>query len=215
MEVFVFRFTAGDLRKIERQALGFLVASSHCCNELVSLMPYIVFEQSLESTNDVESALILARRYTIDRIIVSKIVEYHDLCQKFFRQDMMSDEFHRDLKKEYEQIATSLKAGDWARIQRNTMSFHYDAKFAAESLDKLDGSHPLRMILGRMSGVTLFEFSEEILSRPIFERARRGDIGEGMDAVARFIVRSIRAIRNFHSRAMITAFTKVQPCFGA
>jgi hypothetical protein len=91
---------------------------------------------------------------------------------------------------------------------RNKASFHYDEKYAADSLRKLDGNHPLRMVMGHMSGVTLFEFSEEILSRPIFEEAGSGDIGKGMDAVNRFILDSIRAIRDFHARSMVGAFKK-------
>jgi hypothetical protein len=99
MDAYIFRFNVDDLRKIESRALGFLISSGHCCNELVALMPYIVFEQSLDDANDVESALILARRYTIDRIIVSKIVEYDELCAKFFREtDSVGDDFHGLLK---------------------------------------------------------------------------------------------------------------------
>jgi len=209
MEAFIFRFTVDDLRKIESRALGFLIASSHCCNELVTLMPYIAFEQSLEKANEVESALILARRHTIDRIIISKIVEYDGLCQKFFQHESAGvDEFYVSLKRKYEKINSEIKAEKWARILRNKASFHYDERYAFESLDKLEGSHPLRMVLGRMSGVTLLEFSEEILSRPIFERAGAGDIEEGMGAVDRFIVNSIRVIRDFHANSLIEAFKK-------
>jgi hypothetical protein len=209
MDAYIFRFTVDDLRKIESRALGFLISSGHCCNELVALLPYIVFEQSLEDANEAGAALIIARRYTIDRVIVSKIVEYDELCQKFFREDgAASDEFYEALKVEYEQISSSIKAEKWARILRNKTSFHYDETFASDSLNKLDGAHPLRMILGRMSGITLFEFSEEVLSRPIFEGAGLGDIGNGMDVVNRFIIKSIRVIRDFHARSMISAFKR-------
>jgi hypothetical protein len=209
MDAYIFRFNVSDLRKIESRALGFLISSGHCCNELVALMPYIVFEQSLENANEVEGALIIARRYTIDRIIVSKIVEYDELCSKFFHEvPFVGDDLYNELKKEYDLISPKIRAQKWARILRNKASFHFDEKYATDSLRKLDANHPLRMILGRMSGVTLFEFSEEVLGRPIFEEAGSGDIGMGMDAINRFILESIRVIRDFHSRSMISAFTK-------
>jgi hypothetical protein len=172
-------------------------------------MPYIVFEQSLKGANEVEAALIIARRYTVDRIIVSKIVEYEELCGKFFREPLsVGDDLYDGFKREYDLISATIKAQKWARVLRNKTSFHYDEKYATDSLCKLDGNHPLRMIVGRMSGITLFEFSEEVLSRPIFEEAGSGDIGKGMDVVNRFILESIRAIRDFHSRSMISAFKK-------
>jgi hypothetical protein len=209
MDAYIFRFKVDDLRKIESRALGFLISSGHCCNELVALLPYIAFEQSLNNANEVEGALILARRYTIDRIIVSKIVEYDELCGKFFRETAsVCDELYDGLKREYDLISATIKAQKWARILRNKASFHYDEKYATDSLRKLDGDHPLRMIMGRMSGITLFEFSEEVLSRPIFEEAGSGDIGKGMEVVNRFILESIRAIRDFHARSMIGAFKK-------
>jgi hypothetical protein len=205
MEAHIFKFTADDLRKIDRRILGFLITSGHCCNELVALMPYIVFEYPLASTNEVEAALILARRYTIDRIIVSKIVEYDELCSKFFESDW-PDGLYSRLKHEYDVINATIKAKKWARLLRNKTSFHYDEKFASSSLDQLDGKHPLRLIAGRISGVTLFEFSEEILSRPIFEEAGTGDIEQGMASVNQFMLGAIRAIRKFHSGAIISAF---------
>ena len=209
MDAYIFRFNVDDLRKIESRALGFLISSGHCCNELVTLLPYIVFEQSLNNTNEVERALILVRRYTIDRIIVSKIVEYDEMCDKFFREnDLVGDDLYDGLKREYDLISATIKAQKWARILRNKASFHYDEKYATESLRKLDGDHPLRMIMGKMSGITLFEYSEEVLSRPIFEEAGAGDIAKGMEVVNRFILESIRAIRDFHARSMIDAFKK-------
>ena len=189
-------------KKIEDRPFSHLVISGGNISN-------IVFEQSLEKANEVESALILTRRHTIDRIIISKIVEYDELCQKFFQHESPeADEFYVDLKRKYEKINSEIKAEKWARILRNKTSFHYDERYAFESLGKLDGAHPLRMILGRMSGVTLLEFSEEVLSRAIFERAGAGDIEEGIGAADRFIVNSIRVIRDFHAKALIEAFKK-------
>lgn len=86
MDAFVFRFDAKRLRAIPRDYLGFLVASGHCCNELAILLPYIIFEHDLRRANDFEIAFILTRKFTIDRILISKIFEYGKLCSKFFKQ---------------------------------------------------------------------------------------------------------------------------------
>src|SRR5713101_2933401 len=126
MDAFVFRFDAKKLRAIPTRYLGFLVASGHCCNELAILLPYVIFEHDLKRANDFEAAFILTRKYTIDRILISKIVEYGELCLKFFKGgDGSSDPLLMQLSKNYEPIAAKIKFAKWARILRNKISFHY------------------------------------------------------------------------------------------
>jgi hypothetical protein len=207
MDAFVFQFEARRLRAIPRDYLGFLVASGHCCNELAILLPYIIYEHDLRRANDFEAAFILTRKFTIDRILISKVFEYGKLFSKFFKQHQgSSDPFLSDLAKTFEPIAAKIKAAKWAAILRNTISFHYDPQHALTSLDRLDDNHPLRLMAGRVKGLTLFEFAEEITSRPIFEAAGNGDIGRGMDAANAFILELINTITTFHAHATISMF---------
>jgi len=207
MDAFMFRFSAQQLRAIPPHRLGFLIASGHCSNELAILLPYIIFEHDLTRANDVEVAFILTRKFTIDRIIISKIVEYGNLCSKFFRHSKgSSDQLVQELQKEFAPIEEKLRAAKWARILRNKISFHYDPDHAMAALAALDFAHPLRLIAGRIKGLTLFDFAEEIVSRPTFEAAGDGDIGAGMDAANRFIVDLVGSITTFHARATISMF---------
>jgi hypothetical protein len=207
MDAFVFRFDAKRLRAIPRDYLGFLIASGHCCNELAILLPYIIYEHDLRRANEFEIAFILTRKFTIDRILISKIFEYGKLCSKFFKRHRDSaDPFLSELAKTFEPIATKIKDAKWAAILRNTISFHYDPQYALTSLDLLDDNHPLHLMAGKFKGLTLFEFAEEITSRPIFEAAGNGDIGKGMDAANTFIVELVNTITTFHARATISIF---------
>ena len=207
MDAFVFRFDAKRLRAIPRDYLGFLVASGHCCNELAILLPYIIYEYDLKRANDFEAAFILTRKFTIDRILISKIFEYGKLCSKFFKRHRTSaDPFLSELAKTFEPIAAKIRDAKWAAILRNTISFHYDPQYALKSLDRLDDNHQLRLMAGRLKGLTLFEFAEEITSRPIFEEAGDGDIGKGMDAANAFILDLVSTITTFHARASISMF---------
>lgn len=207
MDAFVFRFDAKKLRAIPARYLGFLIASGHCCNELAILLPYIIFEHDLKLANDFEAAFILTRKYTIDRILISKIVEYGELCIKFFKSgDGTTDPLLIQMSKNYEPIAAKIKSSKWARILRNKISFHYDPQHALEALGRLDDDHPLRMMAGRIKGLTLFEFAEEITSRPIFEAAGKGDIESGMSAADTFIVDLVGSITSFHAQATISMF---------
>jgi len=86
MDAFVFRFDAKQLRAVPSRYAGFLIASGHCCNELAILLPYILFEHDLKRANEVESSFIVLRKFTIDRILISKVVEYDILCSKFFEK---------------------------------------------------------------------------------------------------------------------------------
>jgi hypothetical protein len=208
MDAFVFRFDAKRLRAIPRDYLGFLVASGHCCNELAILLPYILYERDLRRANDFEIAFILTRMFTIDRILISKIIEYGKLCSKFFKRYQGSaDPFISELAATFDPIAAKIKAAKWAAILRNTISFHYDPQHALSSLDGLDDNHPLRLMAGRLKGLTLFEFAEEISTRPIFAAAGDGDIGRGMDVVHAFIVELVDTITTFHARLTMSMFT--------
>jgi hypothetical protein len=202
VETFVYRFTASQLRAIPRRHLGFLIASGHCCNELAVLLPYIIFEHEIAQANETETAFILTRKFTIDRVLISKIVEYGDFCTKFFSAaDSTSDPFAAELAKDYEPISAELKSAKWARILRNKVSFHYDREHASAAIESLDGDHPLKILAGKIKGVTLFDFAEEIVIRPVFEAAGNGDIGEGMDVAHKFIVTLVNSITSFHARA--------------
>ena len=66
-------FTAKQLRATPSRCLGFLIASGHCCDERAILLPYIIFEHDLETATDVETAFILTRKFTIDRILIFEI----------------------------------------------------------------------------------------------------------------------------------------------
>jgi hypothetical protein len=207
MDAFVFRFTAKQLRSLPSQYLSFLIASGHCCNELAILLPYIIFEHNITESNEAETAFILTRKFTIDRILISKIVEYNELCEKTFTVwNASSDAVMMEISNNYQPIAQSVRAAKWARILRNKISFHYDQTHGLGALDRLDDDHPLKLIAGRIKGLTLFEFAEEIVARPIFEMAGKGDIGRGMDAANNFILDLVSSITTFHAKATISIF---------
>ena len=207
MEAFVFRFSAGQLRKIPRKYLGFCIASSHCCNELAILLPYLIFEHNLNKANEVESAFIVMRRYTIQHTLNSKIVEYDKLCSKYFKNaDSSTDNFMRECWFRYKPIAKLVGSAKWAKILRNKMSFHFDIEHAVSSLDSLDDQHRLRLIAGKTKGLTICEFAEEIIGRPIFEQAGDGNIETGMKAVSEFMVELVGLITSYNSKMTTDLF---------
>jgi hypothetical protein len=202
MDAFKFIFAAKRLRAVPERHLGFLVASGHCCNELIILMPYIIFEHELKDANAVETAFILTRKFTVDRILVSKIVEYDELCAKYFkRADRSGDSLLLELSQKYAPIAETIKSAKWAHTLRNKISFHYDPRHALSALDNLNDNHPLELTAGILKGITLFDFAEEIVARPIFETAGDGDVGRGMDAADLFVREMVSSITRFHAHA--------------
>jgi hypothetical protein len=207
MDAFLFHFTAKQLRAVPSKYLGFLIASGHCCNELAVLLPYIIFEHDIHQSNEAETAFILTRKLTIDRILVSKIFEYNELCQKVLTSsDAASDSLMLTLRRDYEVIANAIRSAKWARILRNKISFHYDPAHGIDALEKLEDDHPMKLVAGRIKGLTLFDFAEDIVTRPTFEMAGKGDIGQGMDTIHQFIVDLVNAITSFHAKATISIF---------
>jgi hypothetical protein len=110
------------------------------------------------------------------------------------------------LGQDYEPIASAIRSAKWARILRNKISFHYDPVHGLEGLEKLGDDHPMKLVAGRIKGLTLFDFAEDIVTRPTFEMAGKGDIGQGMDTIHKFIVDSVSAITSFHAKATISIF---------
>jgi hypothetical protein len=207
MDAFLFQFTAKQLRAVPPEFLGFLIASGHCCNELAILLPYIIFEHDIAVSNEAETALILARKFTIDRILVSKIIEYNELCEKALGgRKGTTDALMLEMQRNYEPIADRIKAAKWARVLRNKISFHYDVAHGIGALNRLADDHPMRFIAGRIKGLTLFDFAEEIVARPIFEMAGEGHIGRGMDVTHKFIRDLVNLITSFHAKATISIF---------
>jgi hypothetical protein len=209
MNAHLFQYSAKQLKALDQSVLGFLIASGHCCNELSVLMPYIVFEQSLKDANDIEAAFILTRRFTIDRIIVSKIVEYDEMWRRFLKMSAdVHAEFLKELIDRYRPIAEEIKAAKWARILRNKASFHFDGEYAYEALMNLDDEHPLRLFAGRIKGITLFDLSEEAISQRLFRLAGDGDVGNGMAVVEKFVREMIGSITSFHAQVAISVMKK-------
>src|SRR5258708_33582180 len=157
MDSIMFRLAVKQFRAIPERYLRFLVASGHCCNELSILLPYIIFEHDLTNANEFEAAFIQTRKFTIDRVIISKVVEHGELCSKFFKANKdPSDAQLLELKKAYEPIAAKINSAKWARVMRTKVSFHYDPEQKLNALDLLEDSHPLRLMAGAIQGLKHF-----------------------------------------------------------
>ncbi|MBX9778478.1 MAG: hypothetical protein K2Y71_29240 [Xanthobacteraceae bacterium] len=207
MDAFIFRFDVKAFQAIPESYQGFLVTSGMCCNELTLLLPYIMFEHNPKGANEFEASFIVARKLTVDRILVSKIFEYGKLCSVFFRQNKAStDPLLAELSKSYEPIAQEITSAKWAAILRNKISFHYDRQHALASVKRLAENHPLRFMAGRFKGLTLYDFAEEISSRPIYEHAGNGDVDRGLDVAHKFILHLYNLITSFHVKATMGIF---------
>lgn len=207
MEVTIWRFSAGELARIHREHLGFLLASSHCCNELISLMPYIIFEQDITEANEAESALINIRFFTIVRHQISKIFEYRDLCNEYIGQIRKSFPARAlTLQRTAGDISRRIDAASWARTVRNKVAFHFDSEYVHDALNRVDPDQKLSFIAGRVRGVTAFDFVDRILTEAMFKEAGKGDASVGRDVVMKWTIELQRSIEKFHSDVTIQIF---------
>ena len=189
-------------RKIPAKYQGFLVTSGHCCNELAVLLPYIMFEHDPKRANEFEASFIVARYLTIERILVSKIFEYNKLCSKFFRRAGASEPILLELSHAYKPIAGKIASANRAAGSCGTRyRSDYDQQHVLASIARLPEAYTLRFMAGRIQGLTLFDFAEDISSRPIFDIAGDGDIEKGLEVTRKFISELYGAITAFHARA--------------
>ena len=208
MKVWTFRFTAKQLQAIHSDHLGFVLASSHCCNELTCLSPYIIFEFDIEQANDIEKAFINLRFFTIVRMQIAKIFEYRDLCNQYIGK----------IRKTFPAMATKLSDGSreisrrineakWAATVRNKIAFHFDASYALQALGDVPPKQELRFIVGRMHGVTDFDFADRVLVRAMFLEAGAGNEELGKDVVRTWTIQLQKQITTFHAAAIEQIFT--------
>ncbi|MGE5536417.1 MAG: hypothetical protein ACM3W7_12980 [Acidobacteriota bacterium] len=201
MDVSVFRFSVKEFRKIHADHVGFLIASSHCCNELICVMPYLIFEQDIEDANEAEKALINIRFFTIVRHQISKIFEYRDLCNKYVgRIRKTFPQTAESVRDESKLISRRIQDANWAKTVRNKTAFHFDANYAAKVFGNMPFDQELAFIVGNCRGVTAFEFADRILVEAMFRQAGEGDGDAGRDVVRKWTIELQREIERFHAK---------------
>jgi hypothetical protein len=133
MKTWIYRFTAKQLGLMHPDHLGFVIASSHCCNELTGLMPYLIFEHTSEAVNEIEKSFLDIRFLTLVRIQIAKIFEYRDLCDDYVGK--IRKTFPATAKMVAErsrEISRKINSASWAKTVRNKVAFHFDASYATE-----------------------------------------------------------------------------------
>ncbi|HEY5305517.1 MAG TPA: hypothetical protein VIJ52_02450 [Pseudolabrys sp.] len=200
MKVTVFRFTAKQLQSIHSDHLGFIVASSHCCNELICVMPYIIFEQDIKKANETEEALINIRFFAILRHQIAKIFEYRDLCNNYIAKIRTTfPAAATRLQNESKQISRSIKAAKWAETVRNKVVSHFDEAYALNAVKSMPEDTELTFIVGNLHGLTAFDFADRAIVRAMFVDAGVGDEEAGKTAVLRWSVDLQKQITTFHA----------------
>ena len=201
MEVSLFHFSAKQLQTIHTDHLGFLIASSHCCNELICVMPYIIFEQDIEEANEVERALINIRFFTIVRHQIAKIFEYRDLCNDYVGKICKTfPSLAESVQEETKLISRQIGTAKWAQTVRNKVAFHFDGQYAAEILSRTPPDQELAFIAGRYRGLTAFDFADRIIVEAMFLDAGNGDRDVGQDTVKQWTIELQRQIEQFHAK---------------
>jgi hypothetical protein len=209
MKTWIYRFTAKQLASMHPDHLGFIIASSHCCNELSALFPYIVFEYSSETANEIEKSFLDIRFLTIVRIQIAKIFEYRDLCDGYVGK--IRKTFPAGAEKVAERsrrISRQINSANWAKTVRNKVAFHFDPSYALECFAKIPNDEKLNFIVGRMRGVTAFGFAERVLAASMFLEAGSGDADAGHDVVRDWTIGLQFQIIDFHAQTMEELFSQ-------
>jgi hypothetical protein len=220
MKVGVIRFSSKLLGRIHPDHRGFIIAAAHCSNELLAISPYLLFENDRADLNEVEKSIVTVRQLTLVRFLISKIVEFDDLVQKYIGR--LKKTFPQAAAKviaDYKPISRSINAATWSRKLRNKISFHYNQQHAEESFSKIVDDTALNVIAGPHRGFTSYTFAEEIVSRPFFEDVGGGSFERGLETaldfitdvewkIADFVTTSI--IKHFEARGLMSESEKME-----
>jgi hypothetical protein len=207
MKVSVFRFTARQLQLIHPDHLGFVISSSHCCNELTCVMPYIIFEQDITKANSVEGSFINIRFFTILRLQIAKIFEYRDLCNNYISKIRKTfPATATKLQNETKQISRCINTAKWAETLRNKVASHFDQPYALNAIKDLPPSTSLTFVTGSLHGLTAFDFADTAIVRAMFIEAGFGDEEAGKKAVLRWTIDLQKLITAFHAGVIKNIF---------
>lgn len=187
MKLYIFRFSASDLKKLPPKHRGLLIASAHCVNELLSVALYTILEQRAEGLTEGEGSLLTIRQMTLLRFQASKILEFRNLASKWLSliKDDDQDLFESAIVK-LKPVTERVAQEGWIRTLRDRSSFHYDLVYAEDSLATFKDNASLSFVAGAIQSANAFSFAEEIMSTPVFREAGEGDIGRGINALADF-----------------------------
>jgi hypothetical protein len=203
MKIWRVRFSAEQLRSIHHDHLGFILASSHCCNELNSVSPYIIFEQNLEELNQAERSFIQIRLFTVIRFQIAKIFEYRDLCNTYISNIRKTyPATAKKLESKSKIISRRIAAAHWAKTVRNKVAFHYDASYALDCLKAAPADQELYFFAGQIRGLTAFDFADRILVNSMFADAGGGDTSKGRDVVMQWSIELQSLITKFHAETV-------------
>lgn len=210
MEISIFRFTAKQLQSVHADHLGFIIASSHCCNELTCVLPYIMFEQDIEKANEAESALINIRFFTVVRFQISKIFEYRELCNNYVGKIRRTfPALASRLQDESGKISRSINRARWAETVRNKASFHFDESYAMDVFKRLPPETSLALLAGNLRGLTAYDFADKAIVQAMFVEAGSGDEGAGKDVVLRWAIDLQKQITTFHAEIIKHIFQQL------
>jgi hypothetical protein len=203
MKTWIYRFTAKQLGAMHPDHLGFILASSHCCNELTVLSSYLIFEHDGKGANEIEKSFIDTRFLTVVRMQVAKIFEYRDLCNGYVsRIRKIFPASAAKIAERSRAISRQIKSAGWAETLRNKVAFHFDAPYAVQCFKKVPKDQDLNFIVGRMRGVTAFGFADSVLAHSMFLEAGSGDINAGQDIVREWAIGLQIQIIDFHAQTM-------------
>jgi hypothetical protein len=208
MKIWIYRFTAKQLRSIPKVHLGFIVASSHCCNELTSISPYMMFEHDFNKANEVEKAFMNLRLFTLIRFQIAKTFEYRELFNGYMAQSRKTyPAMSEKLGKRFKEISRQISSATWVERLRNRVAFHFDPEHALQSLNAVSDQESLEFIVGSMRGVTAINFAERALLGSLLSDAGGGDQSKGMDVVLGWTLKLHSLITTFHAETMEELFT--------
>lgn len=207
MKTWVFRFSADELRSLHPDHLGFILASSHCCNELTAILPFLIFDKHIDDATETEDAILQVRFFTIVRFQIAKIFEYRDLCNKYISKARKTFPDTADkIGKRFKSISRLIKSATWAETVRNKVAFHFDAAHALDALKHLSPDHELRFYVGRMRGLTVYDFADRALVAAMFFDAGSGDPEKGADVVRTWTLQLNGQITDFHAQTLQELF---------
>ncbi|MEN5080933.1 hypothetical protein ABE438_00475 [Bosea sp. TWI1241] len=193
-------FSAGDLKRIHPAHRGYLIASSHACNQINFSKIYHILENDNLVDRSPENAFIAIRQLNLLRFCISSIFEFNTLTSNYLGSiKEIFPTFAEKHKKSHAAIVRKISNERWVKILRNKFSFHFSATESLEMLENMPDDHGLYFIFGNSIGEVAYSFAEEIVSSNLAYGAGNGQIKAGSEKLWETMSNASSSIMNFHA----------------
>lgn len=181
-----FTVTKGSLRDVPAPARKFLLAASHCLNEICILQKLLAIQAGSLVEDEPEQTLQAHQGMFLLRLLAGKLVEAWNTMSHYFGP--IACKFEPGLERETIAALSRLRRyfaerANSLRAARDGFVFHYSTDLIDAEFEALPDDATFQTVVGSMSGNTFMGFADEVAGRALLKQVPTDSLQEALDSL--------------------------------